>query len=108
MNATSSRGCSSPDAPSARLPDGWAGKPHACHVGAAATVAELLVFIDADVTPAPDLLHRIARVLADTPDALVSVQPWHLPGRGRRHAAEHLQQPVEGVHRGSLSRRAGR
>jgi 4,4'-diaponeurosporenoate glycosyltransferase len=72
------------------LPDGWAGKPHACHVGAASVAAELIVFVDADVVPASDLLDRVAAMLVVEPDALVSVQPWHRPGRGARHAAEHL------------------
>ncbi len=36
------------------LPPGWLGKPHACAQLAAATGAEILVFVDADVVLAPD------------------------------------------------------
>ena len=42
------------------LPDGWLGKPHACWTGASSTTAPLLLFVDADVRPAPDLLDRLA------------------------------------------------
>lgn len=72
------------------LPPGWAGKPHACHAGASVTTAELVVFVDADVTPATTLLDDIAAVLTASPDALVSVQPWHRPGTGPRHGFEQL------------------
>jgi hypothetical protein len=46
------------DAPD--LPPGWLGKPHACCVGVEATSAPILLFLDADVRPAEDLLDRIA------------------------------------------------
>lgn len=76
------------DAPD--LPAGWAGKPHACHVGAVATTAPVLVFVDADVTPGAALLDAVAFALAQSPDALVSVQPWHRPGSGVRHGFEQF------------------
>lgn len=76
------------------LPDGWAGKPHACHVGVATTTmtraGDVVVFVDADVVPAGDLIVRLVAVLTHHPEALVSVQPWHRPGLGARHAVEHL------------------
>lgn len=59
------------------LPEGWAGKPHACAVGVEETSAPLLVFLDADVAPPADLLDRLAGEVDRTPEALVSVQPWH-------------------------------
>jgi 4,4'-diaponeurosporenoate glycosyltransferase len=62
------------------LPQGWAGKPHACFTGAAATTAPVLVFLDADVTPHEHLLDELAAAVDDTPQALVSVQPWHATG----------------------------
>lgn len=58
-------------------PAGWAGKPHACAVGVRATEAVVLVFLDADVTPAADLIDRVAAEVVRRPDAAVSVQPWH-------------------------------
>jgi len=62
------------------LPDGWLGKPHACWHGARSTTAPLLVFVDADVRAAPDLLDRIASAWSADPDAVVSMQPWHHTG----------------------------
>lgn len=69
------------------LPPGWLGKPHACSVGAAATTAPMLLFVDADVQPAPDLIDRIERSLHDHPGAVVAVQPWHVTGRFREQAS---------------------
>jgi glycosyltransferase involved in cell wall biosynthesis len=43
----------------ADLPPGWIGKPHACHQLRAATNAELLVFVDADVRLQPDGVARV-------------------------------------------------
>jgi 4,4'-diaponeurosporenoate glycosyltransferase len=63
------------------LPDGWLGKPHACWYGAESTSAPLLLFVDADVRPASDLLDRMATACAATPSSVVSVQPWHQTGR---------------------------
>jgi 4,4'-diaponeurosporenoate glycosyltransferase len=59
------------------LPAGWLGKPHACWVGANVTSAPVLAFVDADVEPDGSLLDRLAGVLGDRVDTLVSVQPWH-------------------------------
>lgn len=59
------------------LPDGWLGKPHACWHGAGSTTAPLLLFLDADVQPAADLLDRVGAVSERHPDHVVSVQPWH-------------------------------
>ena len=68
------------------LPAGWVGKPHACHTGVTRTSAPMLVFVDADVTPAADLLDRLAVIVDRDPDGLVSVQPHHVAVK----AAEQL------------------
>ncbi len=62
------------------LPDGWLGKPHACWTGATSTSAPVLLFVDADVRPAPGLLDRVALAASRQPDAVISVQPWHDTG----------------------------
>ena len=62
------------------LPDGWLGKPHACWTGAKATTAPLLLFVDADVRPAADLLDRVALEWSRHPETVVSMQPWHQTG----------------------------
>ncbi len=59
------------------LPAGWLGKPHACWQGALATRAPTLLFLDADVRPAPDLLDRIGPISDEHSNEIVSVQPWH-------------------------------
>ena len=63
------------------LPEGWAGKPWASHVGVDATTAPILVFLDADVTLAPG---AIAEIVAEhrVRGGLVSVLPEHRPGPG--------------------------
>ena len=69
------------------LPEGWLGKPHACWHGAAATRAPALLFVDADVTPAPDLVDAVAADLDRHPEAVVSVQPWHRTVRAVEQAS---------------------
>lgn len=59
------------------LPAGWAGKPHACHVGQAAATNDVLVFLDADVRLSTGALDGLAAQVALHPAELVSVQPWH-------------------------------
>jgi 4,4'-diaponeurosporenoate glycosyltransferase len=61
-------------------PHGWLGKPNACFAGATTSTQETLVFLDADVRPGPHLLDELAGQVDSTPDALVSVQPWHCTG----------------------------
>jgi 4,4'-diaponeurosporenoate glycosyltransferase len=62
------------------LPDGWAGKPWACSVGAAGTTGSILVFLDADVWLAPQALSKVVEV-TERLGGLVSVQPAHHPVR---------------------------
>jgi 4,4'-diaponeurosporenoate glycosyltransferase len=70
-----------------KLPQGWRGKPHACFVGASAATKDILVFLDADVRMQPGALSKLCGVLGTNRDALVSVQPLHLPVRVGEHAA---------------------
>jgi len=58
-------------------PAGWLGKPNACFAGATATTQDLLVFLDADVRPGPTLLDDLAAQVSESPDTMISVQPWH-------------------------------
>jgi hypothetical protein len=57
------------------LPAGWTGKSWACARGVDASRGDALVFLDADTTPGPDLLARLADALRGAD--LVSVQPYH-------------------------------
>jgi chlorobactene glucosyltransferase len=45
------------------LPEGWFGKPWACHQGASHATGELLLFTDADTVHDPTLLERAVRGL---------------------------------------------
>lgn len=59
------------------LPDGWLGKPHACHRLRAHATGEILVFADADVTPAPAALARAVGALAALSLDALSAIPVH-------------------------------
>lgn len=59
------------------LPDGWYGKPWACHQGAGASSGDWLLFLDADLELEPDALERLVRLAHEAPEAVVSVCPWH-------------------------------
>jgi len=71
------------------LPEGWFGKPWACHQGAGEAKGDLLLFTDADTRHAPDLLSRaVAGMLED------GVQALTLNGRQEaRSLGELLIQP---------------
>jgi 4,4'-diaponeurosporenoate glycosyltransferase len=56
------------------LPDGWRGKPWACHQGAARAVGDLFCFVDADTTFAEGGLERM---LSCYTSGAFSVGPWH-------------------------------
>ncbi len=56
------------------LPEGWLGKPWACHQGADSAGGGLLLFTDADTTHAPELLARaVASLREDGSDAVTLV-----------------------------------
>lgn len=50
------------------LPPGWSGKQYACATLAASARHGLMVFVDADVTLAPDALSRMAGVMQAQPE----------------------------------------
>jgi chlorobactene glucosyltransferase len=45
------------------LPDGWVGKPHACHQLSKVATGDILVFVDADTTLLPGGLNRLLSLL---------------------------------------------
>ncbi len=57
------------------LPSGWAGKQHACFVGASQARHPVLVFLDADVHVTADAVARITNELQRTGASLVSGFP---------------------------------
>lgn len=57
----------------AELPEGWLGKPWACHQGAREARGELLLFTDADTTHAPELMSRALAGLREEPADLLTV-----------------------------------
>ncbi|HEX6104133.1 MAG TPA: glycosyltransferase family 2 protein, partial [Gemmatimonadales bacterium] len=57
------------------LPDGWYGKPWACHQGYRVAAGELLLFTDADTRHEPDLLGRAVAALRRERADLVTVSP---------------------------------
>lgn len=63
------------------LPEGWLGKPWACHLGAQRAVATRLLFLDADVTLSPTALESLMMCKNDDGAGLLSVQPEHRPVR---------------------------
>ena len=59
--------------PAPELPRGWFGKPWACQAGARAARGEILCFIDADTTHAPDLLTRTVNAMRSRGAGMVTV-----------------------------------
>jgi cellulose synthase/poly-beta-1,6-N-acetylglucosamine synthase-like glycosyltransferase len=67
------------------LPEGWRGKPHACHGLAAHARGDIFVFADADVTAGPDALARVVTALEVLGADVVSAVPAHTsPNRAVR------------------------
>jgi chlorobactene glucosyltransferase len=55
----------------AELPDGWLGKPWACHQGAQEATGDVLIFTDADTSHHPDLIdHTVSAVRDENADLL--------------------------------------
>src|SRR5574340_1005613 len=61
------------------LPAGWRGKPYACHRLRREAKGEILLFVDADITPAPATLSSAVTALANA-DVLSAI-PLHTSPR---------------------------
>jgi 4,4'-diaponeurosporenoate glycosyltransferase len=61
---------------SARLPEGWIGKPWACYQGARRANGDILIFLDADTCLDEGGLRDIVDTHLET-GGIVSVQPYH-------------------------------
>jgi chlorobactene glucosyltransferase len=59
-----------------KLPNGWFGKPWACHQGYLAASADLLLFTDADTRHEPELLGRAVGALRQERADLVTISPY--------------------------------
>ena len=70
------------------LPEGWMGKQWACATGAAAARGDVLAFVDADTTHAPDLLPRAVAAIRARDAALLSVA-------GRQEMATFWERVVQ-------------
>lgn len=69
------------------LAEGWLGKPAACWHGAGVARHDTLVFVDADVRLGHGTLDTLTARVLESPQRLVSVQPWHRFGGVGEHAA---------------------
>ncbi len=93
--------------PSSPPPAGWTGKAWACHLGAAATSSELLLFLDADTTLEPDALAGLLG-MHESHGGLVSVQPYHRVERPYEQLSSYFNVMAllaSGVFTGSPARR---
>jgi chlorobactene glucosyltransferase len=70
------------------LPPGWMGKQWACATGAAAAYGDVLCFVDADTTHAPDLVPRAVNAMRARGAALLSVA-------GRQEMATFWERVVQ-------------
>jgi cellulose synthase/poly-beta-1,6-N-acetylglucosamine synthase-like glycosyltransferase len=111
-----------------RLPEGWLGKCHACHVGAGVATGDWLLFTDADCWLQPDVIARALRVAAREAADHITLTPgvaaetlggraWHLAflgslanwmsGVNRDRAGAHLGMGAFNFVRGSAYRASG-
>ncbi len=72
------------------LPEGWLGKPWACHQLAEVATGDILMFLDADVVLEPWAVAGAAFLLRDSGAQLLS--PW--PRQIATSAAERVTQPM--------------
>lgn len=74
------------------LPEGWVGKPHACHQLARRAEGDVLLFVDADTVLTPTGVGRVLSLLAHPhlPSDVVTAVPRQLMGT----RAERLMMPL--------------
>ncbi len=60
------------------LPEGWAGKPHACYQLAQQAAGPWLLFIDADTVHAPFMLRSVMKIAVEQKASLLSGLPRQL------------------------------
>lgn len=60
------------------LPEGWAGKPYACHQLSERATGEWFLFVDADTTHAPHMLRSVLALARENKTALLSGFPRQL------------------------------
>ena len=76
------------------LPEGWAGKQHACHALAATAKGTILLFVDADVELAPDGVARAAGFLERSGADLVSGFPFQVTGHDTNIVFTHFSRDM--------------
>lgn len=62
------------------LPEGWVGKPHACHQLSRYARGDLLIFVDADVVLDPGALSRIVGLMQDYEANVLTAVPAQQTG----------------------------
>lgn len=62
------------------LPDGWIGKPHACHQLSTHALGDVLLFVDADTFLSPEAVGRISSMLSTLEADVVTAVPRQLMG----------------------------
>lgn len=72
------------------LPEGWVGKPHACHLLGRHARGDLLLFVDADVRLEPGAIGRVATLLSRYRSDLLTAVPYQVTGS----FVEHLVLPL--------------
>lgn len=72
------------------LPDGWVGKPHACHQLGRAATGDHLLFVDADTTLTMDATRRLSAVFERYNTKVITAFPHQVFGT----AAEALIVPM--------------
>jgi chlorobactene glucosyltransferase len=68
------------------LPQGWAGKPHACYQAAQEATGDWLLFVDADTEATPDMLCRVIAEAIRQKATLMSGFPRQITRFGQKTA----------------------